>query len=403
MLGSFIGFDRLKPRYIVCFLFCLIASGLLLVHYRSFGDPPRSDNLSILYFFHNLNSNWGWLHIMNYDPWTQVRYYPLAHLIVYWEFLLFGSCFQGYHIVHLTVYFIALITVYRFARMLKVGRIQAVLAVALLSFLYSHSDMLSWALHTYILIGFIAGIVPFILCSRYFASGSVAFLRASGVFCIISMFCYESFALWPAALYFFFRLRSRGEGKAPFAEKRLKPVRNTVIIVYSIYAAMFFVTRIIHTYHNPVLDAGQAVNLLYLAGVAFGVLGWPLLNGIFINLFPVMANPPRVEDEVFEMAGIFAKASDHIDIFIYAAGVLSAVVLFFLIGYIKKRTYFKDVLPAIYLVLYLYISEKFILFFTRHMTNPLVFIMQQFRYQFISNSFLFILLCLFYPDYGPLS
>ena len=66
---------------------------LLFVYFPAFSHPPRSDFWSTFYFFHRINTFDGfskWMHIFQYDPWSQVRFQPLAYSILYLEHIFFG-------------------------------------------------------------------------------------------------------------------------------------------------------------------------------------------------------------------------------------------------------------------------------------------------------------------------
>jgi len=179
-------------------LFLLLAA----CNMPSFGDPPRSDQLSILYHFHHIYARPGaWFSVFNYDPWTQARYYPLAHVLAYVEFLAFGFNTWAVHIAHFAAYCCLLIVLYRIAFIcVPLGVLRQWSLWPLYAFLYSHSDLISWAAHTYIIVGFLLCLCGFMAYIRYIKTGGLAWVFVSALLLLCGMYCYETFMLWPLGI-----------------------------------------------------------------------------------------------------------------------------------------------------------------------------------------------------------
>lgn len=373
-----------KDHITAVYFSCLFAA-LAAFHILSFGDPPRSDNLSILYFFHHLDQPGAWLHVMNYDPWTQARYYPLAHLVMYAEFLLFGSHQVMYHLVHFAVYCGVLALLYRFATRLGCGRAPSMVFIAVYAFLYSHSDIISWAEHTYILAGFAFCLTGFLSYLAYMRNGNAVFIASAAMAFLAGLWCYETYVLWPAGIVFLSLTGHLSGNRAVSRRDKAISCAAILVPVYVLYAAGWIFTRMLKTYETPLLDMGALFSFATMArGLMCALFALPH-NGIFVNLAPFAAFPPRFEDQVFEMAGIFVAYERHFNMILAAGAVLGACAVGALLWYMVRRYGRGQALVCLF-ILFLFLSEYGVLAATRSMTNPCLFILQQFRYQFVPNA-----------------
>jgi len=206
--------------------------------------------MSVLYFFHHLDAvPRAWFHIVNFDPWTEVRFYPLAFVIVYAFHRVFGQHFAAAHISHIGIYFLLVICLYRLIRDTG-GRLLPVLAcLGVFTFLYSHSDIIVWNLHTYIIIACVCMLAGFHFYMRYVNTGMLRHVYAAGVLFCAGMLCYETYALWPLGIFFL------GSGVDERRAARLeRPLAARYVQwrllygVYGIYILVFFLTRLLRTY-----------------------------------------------------------------------------------------------------------------------------------------------------------
>jgi hypothetical protein len=368
------------------FYFFVLFAVLAVSNSFSFGDPPRSDNLSILYFFHHLDSMPGtWLHVLNCDLWTQVRYYPLAHLILYIEFLLFGSHVFYYHIVHFAVYCSLLVLLYRLAVCFGRSKRGALFFVTLYAFLYSHSDLISWSLHTYIIAGFAFCLCGFLGYIHYLKTRGSFFLGMSALCFLLGMLCYETFVLLPAGIFFLSNIGFLHKERVVRLRNKVLSCTLVLAPVYALYAAGWAYTRSLRTYAMPLIDIRGIFLLPSLIKSFLCSLFALINNGILVNVLPFLAFPPRFNDQVFEMGGMFTLYEQNFYPVFIAGAAAGALAVAGFLWYLVRRHDRDKALVSVF-ILYLFLSQYTVLFATRSMTNPLVFILAQFRYQFIPNA-----------------
>jgi len=366
------------------------------IYYPSFSDPPRSDSWSTLHFFHNLGDypgNSKWLHVINFDPWTQIRFYPLAFLLHYWQHSLFGVNFiYSHHIFNFILYYLSIILLYNLAINFCKNRTLILIFLFIFAFLFSHFDIVIWAFHFYIIFGFCSFILGFLIYLRYLETGKKKFLLFIILLFLTGMLSYEPFALWPWAILILNFVDTK-EKKIVFKNKSNKFASFLIIgVVYTFYIASFLFSRAIKTYDAPVLSWDKVLTLNPF--IFFVVFFNFLYNSIFVNLIPKITIPfsTRIEDNI-NMGGIIEKISaDSIkfnNIILYSSLIFIIVLCISMVFLVKK----KGIKSAgtVSFFLFLLVSGYYILFYCRSLTNDYVYCLQQFRYQYISNAFIVLL------------
>ncbi len=384
-------------RHAVVLFFAALFAALGICNMPSFGDPPRSDHLSILYHFHQIDGRPGaWLQVLNYDPWTQARYYPFAILSTYIAFLILGSNAVLLHTVNLAVYCCLLVLLYRMAMFVRPGRVAACVFVAVYAFLYSHSDLITWSLHTYIIAGFCLCLCGFFSYMRYMRTGNAVWIAASCVSFIAGLFCYETFVFWPAAVIILSGIGRLYEGRVSSRAAKVLSCLSVLAPVYALYAAGWFLTRALGSYPASLVDVSDIFAVPSLVKSAAGSLFTLAHNAFFVNSFPFAAYPARFDDQVFEMAGLFVRYAEYPDRALIAGaavGALAATVILRRIAAGRRR----GMALVCLFILYLLVSEHTVLFATRTLTNPWLFVVSQFRYQFIPSAIAGLLLLCILP------
>lgn len=380
--------------------FFLIFVLLAVIYFPSFFDPPRSDYWAAFYFFHNLNFYPGvykWLHILNYDPFTQVRFQPFAYLLMYLQHLIFGSNFFYYHVVNFLLYYINIILLYRLAIFFCKSKILIVIYLSIFAFLFSHFDIVSWSYHFYILLGFCLFLLGFILYIKYLDCCRKNVLFFVSILFLSGMLCYESFALWPFGiiiLSYIDRIKSKQELKK---NKIAASYLSVIGIVYFLYIMFFFFTRIIRTYGNSYLplDAFFSFRPIVIFATFFNIL----YNGILVNLLPIIAFPARIAKECgncgnMELGGFIDKYA--IEKVVFIGGGVFIIMFLLMISYLFWKKHFTTLKVVIFLFFLLF-SEFFVLLYCKLLTNNIAYSIQQFRYQYIPNALL-ILIILFLSE-----
>lgn len=361
---------------------------LLIIYFPSFFHPPRSDYWPAFYFFHQVSApdvSGKWLHILNYDPWTHVRFQPMSHLIIYFEHLLFGSRFIYFHIVNFLLYFASLILLYKLSLKFCKSRLLSAIFIGAFSFLFSHSDIVSWPYHCYIIFSFCSFLLGYILYANYLKSGKKANLFFVIFSFLLGMLCYEALVLWPFAIIILDYMGMRPRRKAP-------PSLFVIGIVYVVYAAIFFLTKSIATYRDPLISLVNLFSVQNITLSFFAAFFNILYNGFLISIGPNMAYP-LIIDENINMGGLAVQLTPVIEKGIFlAGGLFVAIFLAAVIILFKQKK--SLVVKTIAFFLFLVSSELFILLFCRSATNTFVYSFTQFRYQYISNAF-FVLIVIY--------
>jgi hypothetical protein len=382
---SFLGVIK---KYWVQMYFLIIFTILLLVYLPSFFDPLRSDYLPLFYFFHHLDDLPGavkWLHLLNYDPLNQVNFYPLTHVIMYLEYLVFGSQSFYYHFLHFAMYCVSLILIYKLARKLfQADRLLAMMFITLFAFLFSHFDLIIWSYHIHIIFSFNLLLAGFILYLEFLKTGKMTVLILVIILFLLPLFCYLSFIFWPVGIIFLVWLDIPGKESGITWQKKKKSLFLVLGTVYSICLAVFFVTRVIGTYDRPLVNLKSIFFLRDHARAFFLVPFNAVYNGVVVNLLPFLAWPLKTCENI-ELGGWLNEHVDEIVRFILAGGGISLPIFVVVPAYFfyrKKRNLAK---VSIFLFFLLF-SEFFVLSRLCLLINHPQYVLQQFRYQYVVNA-----------------
>ncbi len=362
---------------------------LLFVYLPSFSHPPRSDFWSTAYFFHSINSFPAaskWMHIFQYDPWSQVRFQPLAYSILYIEHLLFGSNFVYFHIFNFILYFISILLLYKLALNFCKSKILTAVFMGVFAFLFSHFDIISWSFHIYIIFAFCSFLLGFILYINFLRSGKTILLPFVIFLFLLGMLCYEIFVLWPLAIVILSYMGNITDRHRFKKYKLVQSYLSVIGLVYFLYFAIFFLTRFFSIYEAPLVLTPGLFSIQTIVFSSFAVFFNILYNGLLINFIPSLAFPIII-DANLNLGGFLTKiSSPFLDNLIFFGGSLFIGVFLAIAIYLLKYKYF-NILKTIVFFLFLLFSEFFILFHFRRFTNLPVFILTQFRYLYISNAF----------------
>ena len=379
----------MKKNPILLFFAALFIS-LFFLYSSSFTNPPRSDYWSVLYVFHQVEASSGssnLMEIINHDPWQDGTYRPLAHILIYLEHKIFGADFLWNHIINFICYCLSIFFLYLLIREFSFNKLLSVAFLTVYAFLFSQFDIVTWTFQIFITIGFCTCLLSFILHFKYLRTGKKVLLIPIGFLFIFSLFCYEGYALWPLSiliLSFGWRfLQPPGFRK----KKTFTPELIMLGVVYSLYIGVFFLTRLAvinpGSLPNPTVDqilvsfCSPVFNLLY--------------NGIFVNLIPFLATPLFVTHNI-EMGGFLAKCglADLSSTVLWGGGagmILLGIGAWFLWRQGKKRT-----LVTLAFLSFLYFTNFFIITLGRVTTNSIYYPLAQFRYQYVPNALLVLLI-----------
>lgn len=380
---------RIKRRAAAGFLVVLFIS-LALLFRSSFLNPPRSDYWSVLYVFHQVAASdepLAWLAIVNHDPWQDGTYRPLAHPLLYGEHLLFGADFFWNHVVTFAGYCGSLIFLYLLARRLGNSRLLTAAFLAVYAFLFTHFDIVSWTFQIFIVLGFCACLAGIILYLDFLRTARAVFLLPAGGLFLFGLFCYEGFALWPGGLLILGDGRSLFPGRRPSPRSRYRPALPFLAAVYAFYIAGFFLTRSLEIGTGS-LPRPSAIELLISVCAPFFNLAY---NGLLVNACPFLALPLHISHNV-EMRGLFWRWG--LPLLARAVLVVGGAVLILILAvlrYLRAKNRRKPLVITAFLV-FLYASVLFPTVLGRVITNDLYYPLVQFRYQYVPNALLVLLL-----------
>nr|HPQ66583.1 hypothetical protein [bacterium] len=312
-MPTFCDSARLRSACIFVVIFLL----LLAIYYPSFRNPPRSDYWPAFWAFRLVDaphSPYGLGTICNYDPFGHGTFRPLFYVYLYLEYRMFGSWFAGNHLLSFGLYFLCLILFYRLAvRVFRADPEIAAVFTALLAFLFSHFDIVTWTFHLASLAGFAFMLGGFLLFASFHRTGDPRRLAGSVLLFLPGMFSYEVFAPWPAvlvgveALYPARGNRSRRAG--------LLLVAGAVLAVYICYLGAVLLSRGAASYMGRTDIPSVPLLLLAAAGVFFNLL----YNSVAVNLLPILPIPATVADNV-DMGGMLLRWSSGLYLKIIWAG-----------------------------------------------------------------------------------
>jgi len=355
----------------------------------SFNFPPVSDDWEALHAFHHLDQKPGevkWLHVLNHDPFEQMRYQPLSHLFLFVLHRLFGANHVPYNMLNVFLYIVNVFILYRFFRLFSDDRWHGAIAVGVFSLLFTHFDIALWSSHRYILAGFGMILLGFLSFAAYMRSGRLRWLAPVVPLFLLGMWCYEAFAAWPfAVLGLAASRRLRGEATRPVT--LLLSVVGTLVATYAAYVAFYFFTRSLGTYDAPAYEVTSFFSFekLFHAGVL--TLFNLVYNTITVNLLPFLPFPLEITENIY-MGGPVVNAIAHSPTsIVYAGAAVAALLILALLGCLAWRRH-GEVLKAVATFLFLGLSCQAIIFVGRATTNEFVYGLTEFRYQYAVNAFM---------------
>ncbi len=388
-------FSNFIKEYSVQVYFFFLFLVLFFIYLPSFFAPLRSDYLPLLYFFHHLDALPGkikWLHILNYDPVNQVNFYPLTHVIIYLEYLVFGSCPFCYHLFHFGMYCVSLALIYKLARIFCPDRSLTIAFVTLFAFLFSHFDIIIWSYHIHIIISFCLLLTGFMLYLKFLKTGKTAILIWVIIAFLLPLFCYLPFVFWPLGIIILAWLKSPPDSVGLSKARKKASLLLVLGITYSLYIGVFFTTRTIGTYDGALVSLNKIFEPRQYFIAFFSVFFDTFYNGVLVNLMPFIAWPLKTCENI-ELGGWLNTQIPAIIRIIYIGGGLALLICLLVPVYFFRRKKYELSKASIFLFFLLF-SEFFVLSRLSLLVNDPQYVLQQFRYQYIINVFVMIIVLL---------
>ena len=376
--------------------FAFIFIFLLLDAWPTFFLPPLSDDWHMFYFIHHLGELPGpvkWLHILNYDPFEQMRFQPFSRIFYYFLHLLFGTNFMIFKVFNLILYFSTAIIIYRFSLFFVKNKITSALCTGLFIFLSNHFDIMLWAHHIYIIFGLLIFILGFTSYIWFMRSGRKLFLFLAGLCFLCGLWCYEPLFFWPFAVLMLSGIKCFAGAQKPHPK-----ISSWIMlgVIYLIYAVFYLFTRSLGTYAHPVYLPQDFLKPVNFIASAFLVLFNFVYNGILVNIFPFLAYPLTVTENVYMGGSVLNYIDNGHTWVVYLAGALTGLVIIGFYAYLYKKKYFEEI-KILSFFFFLMCSVMYALFFCRLVTNSFIYGMTEFRYQYLQNAFI-VLIVVFIID-----
>ncbi len=371
--------------------FCLLFAVLGVVYGPTFRYPPRSDYWSAFYVFQKADAAgpMGWTEILAFDLWGHGTYRPLSHLVPYLQHRLFSPDFVWNHILNFAFYGLSIVLLYLLAAKLGLDRVVTALFLTVFAFLFSHFDILGWSFQLFSILGFCSFLFGFILYLGWLESGRKGILPIVGGLFIFGMLLSEAYALWPLAVLI---LPWALPGRVP---RRGKATGLLLGAVYLLYLGGFVLHRAaaVTTGELPAPILGQM-----MAGI-FASFFNLLYNGILVNAYPPLALPLYYDDNM-NLGGALLKMGSNLE----GTAFWSGVGVFVLLGlgfWLLARERKTRALGLLGFVLFLYLANFTTVTVARLTTNLALYPLSQFRYQYVPNALLGLLLAAVFGGLRP--
>jgi hypothetical protein len=281
-------FWRTAILHLACFI------GITVVLYGATANHLfRSEQWLIYNVFNDL----GWSlrdlqQVATFEMFGGIRFQPLAHLMMYAQYKLFGANPLLHHLIqmalHVTVIFIVYLILIRLTR----NQWYAFLFGILFATLFSQYDIVNWTYHVYIIVGTAASLIAILLVFRHIEKPRASILICGIISAVIAAFIYEPFlAVLPVLgliliVHYFFYAR----GSRPLYKSGIRTYIILTVSAAAIYISAFlYVFRIsshvittseIFSVGN-LLDATKLVFANFLRSTLGQNSGYPLNSSIW--------------------------------------------------------------------------------------------------------------------------
>ncbi len=372
---------RGRSRFVPVIYFAVLLAGLLTLYLPSFDNPPRSDYWSAFYVFNRVEISPAppdWPSILTFDLWQHGTYRPLSHFILYLEYLLFAPNFVWNHILNFAAYFLALLLLYRLAVGLSLDRVLAAAFLGIFTFLFSHSDILTWTFQIFTILALCAFLLGFLLYISFLRDRRPTILIPIGLLFLFGMFCNEAYALWPLAV-----LLLPPVLRTPNRKKRSTGGRDAWLMlagVYVIYLAGFVIHRSAAANTGPVPSLTAGTLLEALPAVFFSFF----YNGIAVNVLPFLSTPLYYSDNI-NLGGALWKLAADLDVIVPWLG-LAGMMILGAVYYLLRREGKKRTISILAFLFFLYFTHLFTIAAARLDTDTVFYPLSQFRYQYVPNA-----------------
>ena len=378
------GLEIVKKTYIklslILILYIIIAG---VAFHPTVTNIFRSDYWLIAPLFVKSQGNFslGFLRdILFFEMFGDLRFQPIAHLLMFLRYLAFGNEVVLYNILNITLHiivgFLVFSILYKHNRSIQFSLIFG----ALFLVLPNQFDTVNWTYHIYVIVATILVLLSIYLAYKYTEKKRGAYLLCSVITALLSAFLYEPTILTPALLFPLILSLYR-------YKKKIITKQNFFVILFVIIFTYFFYS-FITTIGMLSIKSSKTMSLQ-------DVITW---NNIFNSLKYIFVN--FWESTFIKNVGVMPVIDIRDIVYVSPATVAVTNITSFLkvvLGifmFLLFRTN-KNNIHIILTLTAIAMAYIFILFMGRLTTNDPAYIMAQPRYQYLFNAILSIVSGLF--------
>ncbi len=306
-----------------------------------------------------------------FELFGDMRFQPLAHLMMYFRHLLLADNIILYHLLNIAVH--ALTGLMVFALLARVIRNYAFAFIFGLIFigLPSQFDTVVWTYHIYIMSGAILLLAAVLLAIRFADTGKSSYMAFSGLFSLASILLYEPAIVAPVALFCITFLALRLEGNN-LQKGLIVKAAICVVTVYLLYilVTLYGYSLVKDTHKMATGDLLSAENIgRTIKGMWVNIYGSLLLKNIGIAaqtkiVHIVYMSPPE---------GVFSELQN----------ILKLIVASFLVVLIRPVKGWRLI---VLIIVGLGLSYLSIISLGRVYSNTLEYLISQPRYLYFPNA-----------------
>lgn len=356
----------------------------LALYYMSLGSIFRSDYWLILTLF-NHQEGFSFETVKNislFEMFGDIRFQPLAHLLMYLRHLAFGNHVVLYNLLNVALHATTAFLVFlMLARLLKEVRVSFLFGAWFLA-LFSQFDTVVWTYHIYIIVGTLFSLASAYLVYRYTETGGRRFLVLAALAGLLSLLLYEAAVFVLAAIPLLVLAAGHATGR-DVARKEFVFAVVTVLAAYAFYAAF----------------TAYGISLEKPSG-KMSLRDLLVPEHVFLSTKAVLAN--LWASSFVKNVGVLSdvKITDIVylvlspETYQKADTILKILLGLALLGLMHPRRtgYFAVLLLAVGL------SYVFIIALGRLLTNDAHYLMAQPRYQYFPNAFAILAFALLLAD-----
>lgn len=376
--GIYIGLGRTaldRPLLRHAAVLALYGVVALFAYYPTITNLFRSDDWLLLALFDSVS---GYSldtikRISFFEMFGHIRFQPLAHLMIYARYHLFGNNMVLYHIANISLHvmtaFLIYLTVMVFTKRAQFSFIFGLLFLTL----PSQFDTVSWTYHIYIIVGASFVLLSVLLAEVYAEKGSIAAVSGAVLLAVVSLILYEPAALAPLAVVFAIAAIDISRDRA-LSKKKLMTAAAFMFAAYVIYAMLA-------AYGVSVTKAKHAMSLTDLLKPRYLIAS---VSTLFLNLWESTFLKNIGIEPLFKVTDIVYINLPE-DLYTNPVSIIRMIGGLFLLSLLRPS---KRLWQITLVLVAIAISYMYIITLGRTISNDASYILSQPRYHYFPNAVL---------------